>query len=382
MPSTYTLYGSYASYYTAKVRSYLRKKGISFVERLPSDPVFRSEVRPTSGTHRIPQLTTPEGLVVQDSIAIVDFLEARFQALPALPRTPKQGVFVRLMELLASEGLVTLAWKHRWLFNENQPFITLDFGRSFRPQGSDEELRKYGQLITDRMTSYGLPESTAEVRAELDAQYLALLALFEAHLEAHPYFLGGQPTQADYSIMGAMHAHLGRDPAGLRCMQDHAPRTFRWVENMLLPEVQAPEFFDVEIALLENDALPETAIKILEFLALNFAAPFVLGAKAFKATIQAKGLREGSVISPDEDQPMLEAVQIEDRGQDVVHRTSVYAEWVSQRSRIFFQQLDEQEQSRVLAALSCDTLARLLSEPVTHVLERVDQRFVIRSGNS
>jgi glutathione S-transferase len=382
MSSIYTLYGSYASYYTAKVRSYLRKKGIPFVERLPSDPVFRSEVRPVSGTHRIPQLRTPEGLVVQDSIAIVDFLEVRFQALPALPGTPKQGVFVRLMELLASEGLVTLAWKHRWLFDENQPFITLDFGRSFRPQGSDAELLKYGQLITDRMISYGLPESTADVRAELEAQYLALLRLFEAHLEQYPYFLGGQPTQADYSIMGAMHAHLGRDPAGLRFMQDHAPRTFRWVENMLLPEVQAPEFFDVEIALLENDALPETAIKILEFLALNFAEPFVLGAQAFEAAIQAEGLSEGSAISPDEDQPLLQAVHIEDRGQDVVHRISVYAEWVSQRSRIFFQRLNEQEQASVLGALSCDTLARLLSEPVTHSLERVDQRFVIGRGLS
>ena len=41
MKETYTLYGSYASYYTAKVRSYLRKKAIPFVERLPSDPTFR-----------------------------------------------------------------------------------------------------------------------------------------------------------------------------------------------------------------------------------------------------------------------------------------------------------------------------------------------------
>ena len=32
----YVLYGSYASYYTAKTRSLLRKKGIPFVERLPS----------------------------------------------------------------------------------------------------------------------------------------------------------------------------------------------------------------------------------------------------------------------------------------------------------------------------------------------------------
>ena len=45
MTDHYTLYGSYASYYTAKSRSYLRKKGIPFVERLPSDPVFREKVR-------------------------------------------------------------------------------------------------------------------------------------------------------------------------------------------------------------------------------------------------------------------------------------------------------------------------------------------------
>ena len=36
MSDQYTLYGSYASYYTAKVRSYLRKKGVPFVERLPA----------------------------------------------------------------------------------------------------------------------------------------------------------------------------------------------------------------------------------------------------------------------------------------------------------------------------------------------------------
>ena len=75
MKDTYILYGSYASYYTAKTRSYLRKKGIPFVERLPSDLTFRETVRPTSGSHRIPQLMTPEGLVLQDSVAIQDYLE-------------------------------------------------------------------------------------------------------------------------------------------------------------------------------------------------------------------------------------------------------------------------------------------------------------------
>ena len=71
------------------------------------------------------------------------------------------------MELLGSEGLVTLAWKHRWLFEENIPFITRDFGRTFQPQGDDQALMKYGQLIADRMTSYGLPSMTPDVQQTL-----------------------------------------------------------------------------------------------------------------------------------------------------------------------------------------------------------------------
>ena len=74
MADHYVLYGSYASYYTAKSRSYLRKKGVPFVERLPSDPLFRSKVRPTSGSHRIPQLLTPKGEVFQDTVVIQDHL--------------------------------------------------------------------------------------------------------------------------------------------------------------------------------------------------------------------------------------------------------------------------------------------------------------------
>ena len=42
---TVYLYGSYASYVTAKTRCYLLKKGIPFVERLPGHPRFREHVR-------------------------------------------------------------------------------------------------------------------------------------------------------------------------------------------------------------------------------------------------------------------------------------------------------------------------------------------------
>ncbi len=377
MTGPYVLFGSYASYYTAKVRAYLRKKGIPFVEHLPSDPVFRERVRPTSGTHRIPQLLTPEGAVIQDSVEIVDYLEVRFPDIPAFPGTPRQRTFVHLMELLASEGLVQLAWKHRWLYPENMPFVKMDFGRSFKPQGSDEELLKYGNVIADRMQSYGLAEPSPELLESLDRQYTALLSRFEAHLVHHPYFLGGHPSAADYAIMGALHAHMGRDPAPLRLMQDKAPRTFRWVEHMLVPEIQSPEFFDRPVEYLGGDEVPETAVEVLRYIATEFGTPFVLDALAFDGAMDETGATSGHPLSPDEDQPFLPPRRVEYNGETREHRAGVYAEWLSQRARTHFQSLPAEGRRSVEESLGPGVAVDLLNVPVNHTLRRADNRLVL-----
>ena len=377
MDSPYVLYGSYASYYTAKVRAYLRKKGIPFVERLPSDPVFRERVRPTSGSHRIPQLLTPEGEVVQDSVAIVDFLEPRFPDVPAFPESPRQRCFVHLMELLGSQGLLRLAWLHRWLFDENQPFVKMDFGRSFRPQGSDAELLKYGNLIADRMMSYGLPESSPEARVELDDQYRELLRCFEAHWVEHPYLLGGHPSAADYALMGALHAHMGRDPAGLRTMQNQAPRTFRWVEHMVVPDLQSPEFGDRPVAYPEGDAVPGTALEILRFIAGRYGETFVLGSMAFQQAMARQRVEAGHALAPDQDQPTLERERVRYRGVDHDHAADVYTVWVAQRAQRHFQDRSADDRARIREMLGDGSARDLLEVPVTCALERRNNRLVV-----
>lgn len=377
MSDTYTLYGSHASYYTAKSRAMMRKKGIPFVERLPSHPDFRAEVRPVSGSHRIPQLRTPDGEVIQDSVEILDMLESRFPALPAFPQTPRQRVFVHLMELLGSEGLLRLAWLHRWLFEDNDHFVKMEFGRSFKPQGSDAELLKYGELIAQRMRSYGLPDATPEAKAALDTDYRKLLALFEAHLVEHPYFLGGHPSAADYSVMGAMHAHLGRDPAGLRVMQANAPRTFRWVEHMLVPEVCSPEFYDRPIEYLRDDEVPETALTILRFIAGKFGEPFVLGGLSFNQAMARIGAGPGYELAPDQDQPSLPAERLTVQGTQRTHVTDLHAVWLAQRSQRYFQALSASAQASVIAMLGTGRLLDLLQIPLDYPIARINNRLVL-----
>ncbi len=377
MIDTYTLYGSYASYYTAKSRSYLRKKGIPFVERLPSDPEFRATVRATSGTARIPQLLTPQGEVIQDSVEILDALEARFPQLPAIPTSPRQRVFVHVMELLASEGLVRLAWMHRWLFEGNLQFVKMDFGRSFRPQGNDQELLKYGQLIADRMMSHGLPEASEKRKATLDQQYLQLLALFETHLTAEPYLLGGHPSAADYAMMGALHAHLGRDPVGLRMMQNNAPRVFRWVEHMLVPEIQSPEFYDRPVVYPADDAVPGTSVELLNYIAQEFGRSFVLDNLAFNQLVEQQDFSPGVAIDPDNDQPVLPSVPVTWQGESLQHASNLYAVWLLQRTQSFMQTLSPEAVNQVLDMVGPGLAADLIASPMLLKLQRVKNRLVV-----
>jgi hypothetical protein len=286
------------------------------------------------------------------------------------------------MELLASDGLVRLAWLHRWLFEENRNFVIRDFGRSFRPQGSDEELLKYGNLIAERMMSYGLPESSPEARAALDEKYLKLLSLFEAHLTSHPYFLGGHPSAADYAIMGALHAHLGRDPAGLRLMQDNALRVFRWVEQMLLPEVQSPEFFSTPIDYPPDDTVPESALAVLRFIADEYGEPFVLGSLAFNQAMARLDPAPGYQLDSEHDQPQLPLDKVLYCGVKHEHAANLHGVWLAQRSQSFFQDQSAAVRGQISDMLANDTLRDLISVPVTHLLSRENNRLLIRATGS
>jgi glutathione S-transferase len=363
MTAPYVLYGSYASYYTAKTRSLLRKKGVDFVERLPSTPRFREYVRPTSGSHRIPQLEASDGTVVQDTVEILDFLEARHPAIPALPETPRQRLVAHLMELLGSEGLVRLAWQLRWFFpEENDRFVRMDFGRSFRPQGTDEELLHYGGIIADRMLSHGKIDATDEVRAGLIDQFRALLVPLEDCFREHPYLLGGHPSAADYSLMGALHAHLGRDPAPRRIMEANAPRVVRWVEHMLEPEIQSPEFFDRPIEYAPGDEVPATTVALLTHLMQHYAEPQRLNLLAWNDYALRNEVASGTLVAETGEQPQLGG-------------SSPYLVWVAQRAHDHWTGLSGDDRVRCRTLMQeCGGLG-LLETPHPVRLERRDGRL-------
>lgn len=68
----FTMYGAGFSLYSGKLRSYLRKKGIPFVEKSPSVLTYRRFIVPCTGVRFIPVLHTPEDEVLQDTTVIIE----------------------------------------------------------------------------------------------------------------------------------------------------------------------------------------------------------------------------------------------------------------------------------------------------------------------
>jgi glutathione S-transferase len=320
-------------------------------------------------------------MVIQDSVEIFDYLEARHPEIPGLPPGPRQRLAVHLLELLGSEGLVRLAWQYRWFFEGNDHFVKMDFGRSFRPQGTDDELMHYGTLIAERMLSRGALNNSEEVRAELKQAYVALLETLEAHFQQYPYLLGGHPSNADYSLMGALHAHMGRDPVPLNVLQNHAPRVFRWVEHMLVPEIQSPEFYDTPIEYPADDALPDTLLDVLRHLCDHYAEPFSRGALAWaEHAHRMQNEPAGKELSEPGEQPQLPPVSIEWQGRTEELACNLYHCWVTQRVQRHYRDLDETDRAAcddLIDGLGPNTLDALVKTDPLRWLGRQDNRLVL-----
>lgn len=271
---TYTLYGMAASLYTARVRSYMRINAVPFVEKKAGSAEFTQTIVPETGRWMIPVVKTPDGQIIQDGADIIDHLdEAGFSKAPIYPQDPVLLAIAHVFELFGAQGLLRPAMHYRWNFDEvNLPFIRDTF-RDVLPDGLTPEAEEAVFLqASGRMrkatSAFGVFPETFKLVEESYAQFLALM---NTHLHDHPFMLGGHPTIADYGLIGAMYAHLGRDPEPLRLMQSTAPRVFRWVERMNMAETfEDEQFVRSKGALFAGDTLPKTLLDILSFIGEDY----------------------------------------------------------------------------------------------------------------
>jgi len=253
----YRLFSWEHSYFSGKVRAYLRYKdrcgdlGPGYEDVLATPELVQGLLLPRSGSGAVPQLETPEGEWIQDSSEILDVLETRHTAAPIVPGTPVQRVVSYLIELLADEWMVVPGFWERWYFSEDgralnhRGFNEQQWGAMLAAGRPGAERRLAGADFFDRIfgisTSRSAPRGVyaglvhlgVDERTEpaWQSSQHRLLARLEHHFGRHDYVLGGRPSLADFALLGPLYAHLYRDAVAGFALRAWFPLVCEWVER-------------------------------------------------------------------------------------------------------------------------------------------------------
>jgi glutathione S-transferase len=280
MTAGYDLYGSETSYFSGKVRAYLRYKRIPFAEFLNTPDVYRQIILPRVGWPVIPVVVTPEGETLQDSSEIIDELEFRFPEAPIYPATTKQRLAGLLLEVYGDEWLKLPAMHYRW--NKNYDFAIAEFGKMSLPGGDVEAQREAGLKISKPFAG-ALPFLGITPRTEeaIEKSYEGLLAELDTHFAVYEFLFGTRPSIGDFGLIGPLYAHQYRDPASGELMKRIAPHVARWVERMMLPpHPKAGEF-------LARDEVPASVLPPLQRMMREMIPVLVSTAHHFARWVEA-----------------------------------------------------------------------------------------------
>jgi glutathione S-transferase len=289
----YILWGASWSLYTAKVRPYLIKKGIEYVELNPSHPHYNEKIVPQVGEFTVPVLEMPNGDIIADSTEIMEFLESRFPDLPMLPEDKALAALAHLIHSYGSEGLTKPAMYYRWNTTfQNRLFAREEFNRTLAtPEDANHfavEMRAYLPIL-----GIGLAH---DVDVAIEDSTDRLYDTLNAHFLEYPYILGGVPSLADYGMMGALYAHLGRDVASSNAMKIQAPALYRWIETMLRPPVVDPEVWHVPQEYFSIDDLPDTLITFLKLIAEDYVPEIRATMDLYHQWLEADARAAGAIV--------------------------------------------------------------------------------------
>ncbi|MDG1399800.1 MAG: glutathione S-transferase family protein [Candidatus Binatia bacterium] len=354
MSEKHTLFAITHSLYSGRARSYLIKNQIPFQELSTGHESFKNDILPLAKLPTIPTLKTPDGTVIRDGAAIIEYFE-QATGHPCQPSTARQKVVSSLFDLVGTDGLLRPAMHYRWNFpDQNLSFLRHHFYYSQRDVPARPE--KTERMMEKMRFVAGLWGVRDETKDLVESLYLELLAALDTHFSAHPYLLGGKPCIGDFGLIAPLYAHLGRDPYPARIMQEKAVRVYRWVERMNRGDADTPEFFEASEDYLPNDEIPATLIETLRILSADLLPETEAAAETINQWLRATPPAPGVPA-----ERFLGKAHFSVRGQPIESVAQPYRFFQLQRAQDTFDSLTEPERTSVRSLLTDTGLADLLT---------------------
>lgn len=218
MSEEYELIAAQSSYYSAKARACLQYKRPPYVERQCNLERIGGIIVAKTGSHYLPVLVCPDGEVVQDSITIVETLEARHATRPVIPDDPVLALVSYVFDILSDEFFSMTGASQRWATEEER-----EWGfRLFRHTLGNDLAHPESAALVEQQADNAAKQISSRIRM-LQAAYPDFAAAcvrfsrdlydrLEAHLRERLFLLGERPCLADLAMMNTMFGHIYRDP--------------------------------------------------------------------------------------------------------------------------------------------------------------------------
>ncbi|MEO0698874.1 MAG: glutathione S-transferase family protein [Pseudomonadota bacterium] len=372
----FVLYGWAGSFFASKTRSYLRKAQVPFREVTIGHPHFTSVVQPFLERPIVPVIQTREGVIVQDSNEISDYVLAHGLGERSLiPPTPVQAMAARVLEFLFSETLARIAFSTRWShYHDQEAYVREVFG-STHGYGTDKDEagRNFvADLARDAifavLEGFGIEPRTLKL---IEQQYRDLLDLLNAHFAVHPYLFGAGESIADCALNGALAPHLSRDPYPGMTMRQRAPRVLRYAERMSQRDPDFPEYVDAQAGeLVAEDALPETLKPIIALMVRDGLPEIKAAVEAFDEWASTAEREPGKPILPSRAIRMVARTDFHVRSIPMRSIAQPNTIWALGRVHKAFDALTNEEQESVRKTLAPLGVTELLDLRTRFALER------------
>jgi glutathione S-transferase len=293
----YILWGASWSLYTAKVRPFLIKKGIEYLELNPNHPHYEDKILPQIGHFTVPVLEMPNGDIIADSYEIMEYLDTVYPDLPLMPEDKTLAGLAQLIHSYGSEGLTKPAMYFRWNTTiENRVSKRAEFGRTIR---SPEIVKEFSDSMRGFLPILGITLDHATdvvIEESTDKLYETL----NAHFREYPYILGGVPSLADYGMMGCLYAHLSRDISSANRMKVRAPSLYRWTEHMMRVQIVDAQVWGVPQEFFSVDNLPDTLIALLKLIADDYVPEIKAAIDTYHQWLEADERDAGAVVDAED----------------------------------------------------------------------------------
>jgi glutathione S-transferase len=277
----YELFGTVGSPYALKLRSLMRYKRLPFnwmpatidwiPEDLPHPPLSEASNRKLDGLalRVVPAVYLPgDGSIRNESTTIAYLLDKLHPERLVIPNEPAVAFCSHLLEDMADEWMVKIAFLYRWGNAVDAAFksrvVTGEFlGGNFPEVLLERAAEHFAARQQSRMRLVGAaPENSAMITRT----FMQVLGAINRVAEKTTFLFGDSPTIADFGVYGQLQS-LATDPTSWEIMRQQALGVFPYLQLLEDPS-------GLEASLIGMAQLSSGTIELLR-LAANIYLPYL-----------------------------------------------------------------------------------------------------------